>query len=229
MGDFKELFQAQGKSHRVGVFLVRFSKTKQFHTGFLIQLKDELPTQLHLNGHHDLRREQFSQKERYFWSELGFAPDEFNQTMLIGRLMAFLKNAKSIPFGISYDGMVFDKAGKFIPGPLGMGLTCATFVLAVCRNLGHPILDEANWPVGDPLDIAWHAYILESFQKNMPLNAEHFAAATQSIGCKRFRPAQVAAGATADGSLTPLNHQDATVAARKIVKKTFGKDAAKIC
>lgn len=225
----KNLSEALTGRHRVGVYLVRLTEHQNFHIGFLIKLENEQPQQVHLLWHHLLARQPFLQNENYVWSELSFAPDEFNQTLLIGKILSILNNVKSIPYGLTYNGIPFDNTGKFVAGPLGTGLSCSTFVSAVCAHLGFVLFDETNWPIDDPLDVAWQSQILKKLEEKSSASPEHIFEARKNIGCKRFRPAQVFAAATSLTKPLPLDHATATGLGRGIVKRAFGKAASALC
>jgi hypothetical protein len=229
MAQVKNLSEALTGRHRVGVYLVRLAPDQNFHIGFLLKLENEQPQQIHLLWHHMLARQPFLPNQNYIWSEPSFAPDEFNQTLLIGKIMSILDNAGKIPYGLTYDGNPFDNKGKFIAGPIGSGLSCSTFVSAVCAHLGFVLFDETSWPTDDPLDIAWQSYILTKLEEKSSASPEHIIAARESIGCKRFRPAQVFAAATTEIKPLPLDHATATGIGRGIVKRAFGKTASALC
>jgi hypothetical protein len=85
----------------------------------------------------------------------------------------------------------------------GEGLTCATFLLAVFRRWGLPLVDESTWPQGRREDSSWVLKIvrwLYRWAKNsgVPIPTEHFVEQIrQRWSLRRFRPEEVCACATA--------------------------------
>ncbi len=130
------------------------------------------------------------------WASSG--EEEQNRNIAAAFLANFRLNKQNIPFGYDSTGCVFDKVtAKFIPGPPGRGLTCATFVTGLFRYLQLPILREEFWP-SRAEDTQWQERMLKTLQRYCDKHeidcTEHVAAMQQTLGTRRIRPEEAAAG-----------------------------------
>lgn len=100
-------------------------------------------------------------------------------------------NGPKIAYGLDYDGKpVFDEHMKFMEKD-GVGLTCATFVLAFFTRCGFPIADVASW-VPRTKDADFQQAIFDYLRPR--LDVDQLARAQRSIGnAPRFRPEEVIA------------------------------------
>ena len=104
-----------------------------------------------------------------------------------------------LPYGLKYAGGGFARDGTLALRGNAVGLTCATFVLAVFDYAGVLLLDVGGWPSRSE-DAAWHATIVDQLgQGRRRASPEHIAAVRAEIPCARFRPEEVAAA----GALYP--------------------------
>lgn len=102
------------------------------------------------------------------------------------------KNARGIPYGFKYDQFdYFGPLGEF-QYKVGRGLTCATFVLAFFRSVGHEVVDESSWRP-DSSDTSWQETIYLSLASNYVTSMEEIVALKAGIGSPRFRPEDVIA------------------------------------
>jgi hypothetical protein len=91
-----------------------------------------------------------------------------------------------------------DPASGELLSTTGRGLSCATFVLAVFASLGIDILDLKTWKVRED-DSVWQKQIVDIGRKMRPTAEDHWDyLITKELGCIRYRPQEVAVGATAD-------------------------------
>jgi len=67
--------------------------------------------------------------ELYLWGSSGLDP--VNKVFMAAYVALLKQNAADVPYGIDYGGIYFDDQGRYIVQPVGRGLTCATFILAV--------------------------------------------------------------------------------------------------
>lgn len=155
-----------------------------FHSGILYLRNGEARI-LDLAFHHWLRDEVASPPFR--WSELGL--DQENK-VIMAALVARIANVQpAIPYGFNSDGVGIDPdSGNLVPPPIGRGLTCATFILAVFRAFGHQILADEDWHAR-PEDTAWQDTILGMLAGHAA--PEHVEAVREDRNAPRFRPEEV--------------------------------------
>lgn len=103
-------------------------------------------------------------------------------------------NGRNIPYGFSSPSNCFDaQTQHFLVGPTTHGLTCASFVLAVFAFAGIHLLDCADWP-NRPDDAKWQQDIVNALRQH-GAPPGHIAHVINEIGCARYRPEEVLAGA----------------------------------
>lgn len=108
---------------------------------------------------------------------------------------------RGLPYAVRYEGGGFDAAGNLrLVSTRGWGLTCATFVLALCERLGHRLLDLSSWPPDRPGDKEWHDTIVAGLEQHIrergsrPDDLAHLETVRGEIPCARYRPEEVVAG-----------------------------------
>jgi hypothetical protein len=119
-----------------------------------------------------------------------------------------------VPYGFSQPNNFFDTSGNLIKGPAKIGLTCASFVLAVFEAAGIPLADLATWPVPTTGDIDRQRELLDKLDNDPGVDKEHVEAAKAEIGNTRYHPLDVA-GAGTVGEL-PAPYCYASKAANRI-------------
>ena len=169
------------------------------------------PWIVHLAFHHRLTYEHPT--DSYLWQNI--ALDGINRHVVAAWLGDGHIHPNDVPYGIDATGVCFDKeTGAFLEPPIGKGLTCATFITAVLRHLGFPLIQEATWPQRDD-DIAWQEMILDVLKKYA--SDEHVEATRKDIGAKRFRPDEVVGAAICATSDWPVTFSDARLVADAIL------------
>jgi hypothetical protein len=99
-----------------------------------------------------------------------------------------------------------EPTGEFFPPPLGKGLTCATFILAVLRGHGLLPVDETTWlPRAE--DVDWQTAIIEDLEAS-GAEQDHIEAVRNDIGAKRFRPAEVVGAVIEADSHWPVRREE---------------------
>lgn len=102
-----------------------------------------------------------------------------------------------LPYGVRYQSGVFDLgSADLLLDPDAVGLTCATFVLAVYASVGIQLIDCSSWPPRAD-DQEWHARII-ALLKKYGASEEHLHAVQSEFGCSRFRPEEVAGACLLD-------------------------------
>jgi hypothetical protein len=147
---------------------------------------------LHLAWHFDLRDEEAPSD--YFWNEVSL--DVLNRRVLAAAANAIGTKRDNIPYGLDTTGACFDPTnGDFIPPPIGKGLTCATFIVAVFGSYGFDLLDEASWPTHNAEDEGWQSQIIETLRSN-GAHPAHIEAMERDVGSSRFKPDEVVGSST---------------------------------
>jgi len=193
------------------------ARPQQRHVGLIYRIDDSGPQFCHLAWHFILKDEPLP--EEYYWGPSGL--DEINKPFMAAYIALLKQNAKSIPYGISYTGIYFDDQGQYIVHPIGYGLTCATFILAVFERNGFNLLQTKYWP-SRPEDSVWQEQILNDLQ-DRGASSEHVEAARKEIGAARYRPEEVAAGVISDEA--PLSYPEAESIAKEIIEDLYGASA----
>ncbi|MGH7131244.1 MAG: hypothetical protein ACREJO_04800 [Phycisphaerales bacterium] len=132
--------------------------------------------------------------ERY----LMVTPDvpEPTLSMVAGWARKILReNPSGIPYGFSLPDGCFDaESGVFRGAPHRLGLTCATFVLAVFELAGYPLANYESWRPR-PEDAVWQAHILSILAKTRNATPQHVEAVRREAVAVRFRPSEVGGAA----------------------------------
>jgi hypothetical protein len=176
----------------------------QLHTGLLYRDAQSEFRFLHLAFHFDLRDEVAHGDGTC--AKVSIHPT--NQIIAAVYAGQLVQSDPKIPYGLTYDGQCLDANAKYISGPVGHGLTCATFVVAIFNALQLPMLVEESWP-SRAEDKAWFDRIVIQMEANLELygiDPAHVDALKRDPVARRIRPEEVAAAAThADW---PVRHQD---------------------
>lgn len=186
---------------------------QQRHVGLIYRVDNSGPRFCHLAWHFMLKDEPLPTD--YFWGLSGLDP--VNKTVMAAYVALLKQNASDVPYGIDYGGIYFDDRGRYVVQPLGRGLTCATFILAVFARNGFDLVKIESWPER-PDDIEWQQQIIGVLTHRA--SREHIEAVKQNIGAKRFRPEEVAAGVISEN--IPLDFSAAHASAQEILHDMYG-------
>ena len=146
---------------------------------------------LHLAFHHDLRNEPA--KTKYLWIDPPILAERLIHVAAWCRLV-WSANQDDFPYSFSQPEECFDSEnGKFLIGPTRLGLTCATFVLALFDVAGLKLVNYATWPTGRPGDREWQEFVVAQLP---PTEVAHIEDMRSEVGSARFRPEEVAGAAT---------------------------------
>ncbi|NMQ20807.1 hypothetical protein E4P82_17370 [Candidatus Competibacter phosphatis] len=185
----------------------------QRHVGLIYWIDNSGPRFCHLAWHFMLRDEPLPAD--YFCGPSGLDP--VNKIFMAAYVALLNQNVGDVPYGIDYDGTYFDDQGHYIVQPLGRGLTCATFILAVFARNGFDLVETESWPER-PDDVEWQQQIIGVLGRYA--SREHIEAVKQNVGAKRFRPEEVAAGVVSQN--IPLHFSAARVLAQEILHDMYG-------
>lgn len=170
---------------------------------------------LHLAWHFDLRNEEAN--DRYHWVDPDLPKPRLRSVAALCRQI-WRKNGKNaIPYAFSHPSDCFDGGtGEFLLGPTKLGLTCATFVLAVFESAGIRLIDYASPVPARSGDREWQEKIVDLLERQ-GATSEHVDAVKGQIGGVRYRPEDVAGGATV--SPLPAQFDLAAERGRQIVER----------
>ena len=176
----------------------------QRHLGVLIRIEPEEHLKfVHLAFHHDLRCGE-PESDAFYVECSGLDPDE-QLTFAVWVEAVQDANGPNIPYSFAYTSGNFDSSGRFIRREDGVGLTCATFVVALFEDFAFPIVDVESWsPRAD--DVDFQKKIVNALTKCCP--GAHTEAQREAIGkASRFRPEEICGCAhVCDG--TPLRFEE---------------------
>ena len=187
----------------------------QFHVGVLHKSDDLNEVKFgHLAWHNQLRTS--TPKESYLWIDPGIPEPRARQ--VAARCRHILRaNNRGIPYAFSPPNDCFDlETGSFLLGPNRVGLTCATFVLAVFDAAGIRLADYGSWPNQRAGDVEWQAYVIEQLLQS-GAGKDHVELVRNQVGGVRFRPEDVAACAASDE--LPCSFQSAISLAPEILNQ----------
>lgn len=120
--------------------------------------------------------------------------NEVERAALCMQIHAYASNnASGIPYAVNYFpyNVYFDSGKVFVKDIPGAGLTCATFILELMKNMSHELIVPDDWPTR-PDDDDWRSYILDHLI--MMLEREDFAVQVANKTA-RYRPEEVAVAA----------------------------------
>jgi hypothetical protein len=189
---------------------------EQRHTGLLHRDEESgRVLMLDLQWHHRLRNE--TPANRFLWVDPAAHPRRLAQVSDICRLIWRANQKGGIPYGFSPPTDCFDaQTGGYLFGPTALGLTCATFVLAVFHRAGLPLATYESWPTDRPGDKEWQERILQLLERT-GAPAEHVESIRNEVGCVRFRPEEVAGAATV--SPLPADYDAASQRGQQILER----------
>src|SRR5207237_5807247 len=104
---------------------------------------------------------------------------------------------KQVPYGFSKPNAFFDPSGAVITGPAKVGLTCASFILAVFDATGIDFVRMEDWPEATPEDKARQAELILQLRGTAGVSEDHISACEAEVGNVRFRPLDIAGAGTA--------------------------------
>ncbi len=134
----------------------------QRHIGILFRNnKEDKPKLLHLAFHLRLKCDSYEKfNNDYFWLICPNLDDDEQLQLASHVKSVFDKNQNRIPYGLAYSSIgSFDSDGTLIENSKNLGLTCATFVMALFNDFGFPIIDTDSWELRAD-DTIWQNHII---------------------------------------------------------------------
>lgn len=191
----------------VGIALRLFGS--QPHVGVLYRKSENEVIFCHLATHHDLRKDQLNIE--YFWNACQWLDDDDINGPVVAARFDSLKQQSQIPYGFAFEPACFDNNLEYQAMPIGMGLTCASFIIAIFHSLELPIINLDTWK-SRPEDETWQREIV---QRLMSINFEAARTAAMHVGSFRYKPEEVASAATA--AKVPVDYNFAVSRAKGVL------------
>ena len=190
-----------GAQHFSMAFAIKrtYPDRKQKHVALLYKDEASNWVLLHLGWHHLLFHEPWDGK--YHWVAFdNLAPEVAEGFTDMARIIADQQANKKIPYSVTFTGgQYFGEDGVYVRHGAGEGLTCATFLLAIFRRWGLPLVDESTWPQGRSGDAPWALKIVRGLYRWAKLEKaaiplQHYIEQLrQRWALTRFRPEEVCA------------------------------------
>jgi hypothetical protein len=197
----------------------------QRHIGLLFRTdRNHAPKLLHLAFHSRLKcDEPVKYANDYFWLHCPSFSDDEQLQLAVWFEKIFSVNGNNIPYGLEYGSSGhFQQNGKFIQTNENIGLTCATFVMALFEDFSFPIVNIESWESRDD-DKKWQERIVVCMQEDMNKNPHlytntHITTQILNIGIAvRFRPEEVAVSANVFQN-EPIMFRAAEVGGKDLLK-----------
>lgn len=154
------------------------------------------------------------------WMYAVSALDDVDQLVLAGLCELRASLGRHVPYGFRLDVSKFaEDDGRFVTGPGEIGLTCATFVIAMFEWARVPLLDRPTWSMRgqerQEQDRAAQRQLVGWMAERRRAPPNHIEALRQEEGCVRFRAEEVAAASAMSGR--PVPYQFAAPAGARLL------------
>ncbi len=204
---------------RDAALAIKSVSSGQRHIGVLHKDADQVYF-LHLAWHHDLRN-GIPQRD-YSWVDPNLPAARLVHVAAICRKI-WRANGKEIPYAFSEASECFDsETGIFDFGPNRLGLTCASFVIAVFGAAGLRLVELTTWPSDRADDVTWREHVISELHKSGDATAEHIEGISAPENWTvRVRPEEVAGAATT--SPLPATFQIASELAKLLLTRLSRK------
>src|SRR4051812_13925299 len=193
--------QKTPNGRHLGVLYKREGSWRLLHLGWHFQLGDHPMPQL---------------GSQFVWVNPEPVIDEIRLEVLAAlcRLISERNVDRGLPYGFSKPHNWFDPAtGAVREFENGMGLTCASFVLAVFSSNGTPLINEDTWRVRED-DKQFHNWVIKRMEATR-VSPEHLEGMRKSLPAIRYRPEEVAGAAACE--VIPANFEPCCAKAVQIL------------
>lgn len=196
-GDFSRFTFDATQVRLLAVALLRTSACTA-HSGVAYRTAGGILRFLHFADHEELRDDVLR-------SNLGIGQNAFSLPLLKVEDQEFLaefcgrvhrtNQIRKLPYSFDFDSNLgFDRDTGLVVGNHNQGFTCSTFVVALFRSAGNPLVQSITWPrSADSADIAARQYLLNWWRTRG--NARRIARADEiepAIQTMRISPEQTA-------------------------------------
>lgn len=172
---------------------------------------------LHVPEH--LRSVRGQLRSDYGWLEL--ALPRARARLVVAQCVRIMERYEhhGLPYGLRYACGKFSLNGIYKPNG-DIGLTCATFALAVFSSVGLDLVRCEEWPIRSDDQASREQFIMYMHGRGLKDHANALARETE-MKAPRFRPEEVAAAGTVDANALPLGFHDAASRGAAIVTELF--------
>lgn len=188
------------------------------HCGVLFSVSQDEVRMLHLAWHKDLRNDPVADKpmQKYAWVSPNLSRERALALVAWCRRIWKRHEKRGLAYGLRFDATIFHQTGEVRWGTDEVGLTCATFVLAVFRAARIELLRLGDWPEPDEHDRARQRALVQSLRNDPQVPRDHCDALDREVGMvSRYRPVQVAGACSV--SSWPCSFSEATSAANLVI------------
>ncbi len=196
----------------IGDIAIGCSCSPSEHAGLLYR-RDGAVRVLHLASHRTLVDEPATLTTTFVWVVPSLRPKQLPQ---IAAFCALAADAKPLlDYGFAYhEASLFSVMdATFVTAAGTTGLTCSTFVVAILRSCGVPLLAIKTWPQNDAIAVQTRTVYDMAERRNADF-PEEASRLRREIGSARFSPSQVAGACMHDRR--PVTHR-LSVAASHVV------------
>ncbi len=174
------------------------------HIGIAFHSAKEGMKLLHLCAHLRLQTDDFPPNSPEFWVATIVELPSAASKQLVAIIRAISKRLPKINYGLNFLAASgsFDAQGHYKAPKGSDGLTCATFVSTVFRDLRCPLILETTWKP-EPKNIEWGEAVY-AWLVNSKADPTHLAAVKGNIVGLRIRPDEVAAAADIERKDRPV-------------------------
>lgn len=126
-----------------------------------------------------------------------------------------------VPYGFRYSPTTFSPSGAVRISGDSIGLTCATFVMAMFLSVGVALLDEARWG-GRAEDASWQEQVwvlMATNNSRLGILESNLDKNLSDIPCHRFRPEEVVSAARFPPQSHPVTFDTAAPLGAELVAK----------
>lgn len=169
---------------------------------------------LHLPGHKTRVRGRLT--DEYAWLEPSIPGPQAR--LLAAQCVRIMERyqLRGLPYGLRYAGAQFVKGELVLDDAIG--LTCATFALAIFASVGVQLLRTDEWLLRDD-DIDDKKRLIRFVREGGAIAHAESLKQVAEMSAPRFRPEEVAAAGTVDGTALPLGFRDAESRGQLIVSE----------
>ena len=213
--DLTRLKTAPADTRWVSVSVER-NQSCGLHAGVLYRQSNNALAKLHFCWHRVLRLTGPSQGDIFAVPDTQFEDDKMWLAVFCARVARNIPR-KNIPYNLEHDESVrFDQDSGELLLNGATGLSCATFILAVFRSAGHPLVDSKDWPNASAEDMDVQRSFVEVLEGDARSSTQG-ATVRREIGCPRIRPDHVAGACLENYSDRPVPHAQCETNAGPVV------------
>ncbi len=180
----------------VGVGILRTDPARDnLHVGLVYVDPKGERSFAHLAFHNDLRKEPPPDADGYLWDDCAWLaePRLRANAEAVAVFIETCVRRTDVPYGMDPPDDAFDAQGRYDELDPSKGLTCATFIAAVMKSVGFPVVDLTTWEnrVGDE---QWKQSVLRLLRRHCPDRARQVEGSQARF---RLRPEEIAAATAA--------------------------------